>query len=87
MATEPTLTDKVSAIREYLLDASELILIECMDMVPDQHISSIYDMIQHNRANKVYRSATMLQVTNDVAALVDGKPEDAIYSKPFLKTA
>ncbi len=71
-------------IEELIHETTASHLADCLDLVPDENIEAISDMIDHCRSQKVQRSVIRFQIIQDVAAIVEGKPENAMYSKPFL---
>lgn len=71
-------------IAEYLRISKHPHLADCLDMVPEKSLDAIYNMIADHQSHRLQKNVTALYVSEDVAAIVEGKPENAEFSKPFL---
>ena len=79
-----SLQEKQNDIAELLQQSTAPHLADCIDLVPQQHIISIYEMIRHYQATKIYKTVTRERVALDVAAILEGNTYRAIHSNPFL---
>lgn len=81
-----TLAEIKDEIIFYLKKGSHPHLADCLDMVAPEYIEALYDMINALQQGKKQQSVISLQVSEDMAALVEGKPDAAQFLQSFLNT-
>ena len=78
------LTEIKEDIKRFLLLGSHPNLADCLDDVDDKYLEALYNMICKHYQNRTQKTISAFQVTEDVAAILEGKPELAEFSKPFI---
>ena len=71
-------------IRFYLKESQLPHLADCLDDVPEDKKEALFNMINHCERQRMYKKLIAMQVSEDVAAMLEGR--EGIFSKPFLTT-
>jgi hypothetical protein len=71
-------------IKYYLELSGHQHLATSLDIVPKANREALYNLISDLQYNRVQKQVISLQVSEDVAALVAGFPEQVKFSKEYL---
>jgi len=52
--------------------------------VPEKYLEALFNMICQHYQHRTQKTIIAFQVTEDVGAILEGKPDKAEFSKPFL---
>jgi len=71
-------------IKYFLRLGSHPNLADCIDDVPEKYLEALFNMICQHYQHRTQKTIIAFQVTEDVGAILEGKPDKAEFSKPFL---
>ena len=72
-------------IQDFLLISAHPNLADCMDDIPEKFQIAIFNMICNHYRLRTQKTIISFHVAEDVAAILEGKPDKAEFSKPFLE--
>lgn len=76
-------TETIEEIQKYLQFNGSEHLCDCLDLIPVNKQEQLYRMITAERNDRVPKTMVAYHVAEDVAALVEGKPEKAVFSRLY----
>lgn len=77
-------TEIMQELHYYIMASAHTHLADCLELVPEANLIALYNMICQLQSQKAYKKVIAMQVAEDISKIVEGKPELAEFSIPFL---